>query len=120
MKMNNNNTITVTINKDNLTYITTKLKEAYRRNWYFASLRIYADKYNIMQDKVDYWTDKECEYYDKYNTIDLTLLYLNLGKYAINETEKEAFRIKEAARAIKKLGLEDKEWRLINYANEVE
>ena len=113
----NNNTITVTINKDNLTYVITKLKEAYRINCYFESLRIYADKYDIMQEKVDYWTDKECEYYDKYNTIDLTLLYLNLGKYALDETTKEKIHIKEKARAIKKLGLEDKEQEVLNYAN---
>ena len=115
----NNNTITVTINKDNLTYVTTKLKETYRRNCYFESLRRYADKYNIMQEKVDYWTDKECEYYDKYNTINLTLLYLNLGKYAIDKTTKANVHIKEAARAIRKLGLEYKEQEVLNYANEV-
>ena len=116
----NNNTITVTINKDTLTYVTTKLKKAYRRNCYFESLRIYADKYDIMQEKVDYWTDKECKYYNKYNTIDLTLSYLNLGKYAIDKNTKEKLRIKEAARAIKKLGLEEKEQGVINYANEVD
>ena len=107
--MNNNNTIA--INKNNLDAIGTQIKIIYARNCYYEALRIYADKYDIMQNMVDEWMDKEFYNYTKYNTMELTLSYLNI-KELVSKTEKETICKKAMMRAIKKLGLEEKESRL--------
>ena len=109
MNDNNNNTITVTINKGNLTYITSRLKQAYKIKCYFEFLQIFADKYSIMQDKVNNWIDIEYPYYTKYNTICSLLHSLNLNEYLLDRDAENALCNEARVLAIKKLGLEDKE-----------
>ena len=108
----NNNTITLDTHVNNLNAIGTQIKIMYARNCYYEALRIYADKYDIMQNQVDEWMDKEFYYYTKYNTMEVTLGYLDI-KGLVSKTEKETIRKKAIVRAITKLDLEEKEARLL-------
>ena len=108
----NNNTITLATHVNNLNAISTQIKIIYARNCYYEALRLYADKYDIMQHQVDEWMDKEFYNYTKYNTMELTLGYLGV-KELVSKTEKETIRKKAIIRAIRKLGLEEKEARLL-------